>query len=126
MRALRWLLLPLLVLSCGRPAATPTPPSSGATPKPTPTLRPDLPLPPDAFNLEITTARIAFDTRLGVKDLVEFYNARMKEHGWQVLGAPTQYGQVGNLLFQKDGLTVNIQYQHNDLTGVTSVQITLP
>lgn len=119
--------LSLLVLACARPPApapSPTPPAAPL--RPTPTIRPDLPLPPDAFNLDVTAARIAFDTRMSVQELVEFYNARMQEQGWQVIGAPTQYGQVGNLLFQKAGAVVNIQYQHNDLTQVTSVQITLP
>lgn len=114
------------VLACARPAVSPTPAPPGQVVRPTPTIRPDLPLPPDAFNLDVTSARIAFDTRMGVQELIEFYKSRMQENGWQVLGAPAQYGQVGNLLFQKDGLTVNIQYQHNDLTQITSVQITLP
>ncbi|HXF70732.1 MAG TPA: hypothetical protein VNK89_13105 [Thermoflexus sp.] len=119
--------LSMLVLACARPPSpTPSPTPPTAPPQPTPTIRPDLPLPPDAFNLDVTAARIAFDTRLSVQELVEFYNTRMREHGWQVLGAPAQYGEVGNLLFQKEGVVVNIQYQHNDLTQTTSVQITLP
>lgn len=125
---LGWLcLLSLIGLACARPAVpTPSPTPPGAPLRPTPTIRPDLPLPPDAFNLDVTMARIAFDTKMSVQELVEFYNTRMQGLGWQVLGAPVQYGQVGNLLFQKDRLTVNIQYQHNDLTQITSVQITLP
>ncbi|GBD08238.1 hypothetical protein HRbin22_00471 [Candidatus Thermoflexus japonica] len=117
----------ILVLSCARPPSPAPSPTSPAAPlRPTPTIRPDLPLPPDAFNLDVTAARIAFDTKMSVQELVEFYNTRMREQGWQVLGAPAQYGQVGNLLFQKEGVVVNIQYQHNDLTQTTSVQITLP
>ncbi|MCS6962643.1 hypothetical protein [Thermoflexus sp.] len=119
--------LSLVVLACAPPPSpTPTPTSPGVPLRPTPTIRPDLPLPPDAFNLDVTTARIAFDTKMSVQELVEFYSTQMPQQGWQVLGAPTQYGQVGNLLFQKDGTVVNIQYQHNDLTQITSVQITLP
>ncbi len=117
----------ILVLACARPPSpTPSPASPAAPLRPTPTIRPDLPLPPDAFNLDVTAARIAFDTKMSVQELVEFYNTRMREQGWQVLGAPAQYGQVGNLLFQKEGVVINIQYQHNDLTQITSVQITLP
>jgi len=122
-----WIGFSLMVLACARPPApAPSPTAPAAPPRPTPTIRPDLPLPPDAFNLDVTAARIAFDTRMSVQELVEFYNSRMPEQGWQVMGAPAQYGQVGNLLFQKGGTVVNIQYQHNDLTQITSVQITLP
>lgn len=119
--------LSALVLACARPPSPMPSPTSPVSPlRPTPTIRPDLPLPPDAFNLDVTTARIAFDTKMSVQELVEFYNTRMQEQGWKVMGAPVQYGQVGNLLFQKEGIVVNIQYQHNDLTQITSVQITLP
>jgi hypothetical protein len=61
------------VLACARPAVSPNPTSSEERVRSTPTIQPDLPLPPDAFNLDVTSARIVPDTRMSVQERVESY-----------------------------------------------------
>ncbi len=105
--------------------------TEGAVPAPAePTEAPaaeipfDLPIMEGATKLDIRdTGAITYVMQeTQIEDVVEFYNARMGERGWESVSA-SEVGLMATLVFQTDVARVSVSLQANNIARTVNVQL---